>query len=107
MRAGESQEAQAEGLVSPELVSELIVYGVVCMWWDSIDKAASLPSGLPCCPHCKGVLFEMPRRRWFKSIDEHEANGNPGYRAMWDWARGKHFRTYQEMVEAYAMRAKP
>jgi hypothetical protein len=74
-----------------------IAYGANCPWWDSIDKVGSNGKGplgsLPCCPHCKGVLFEMDdEEEWFRGVDAHEKNGAPGYRAFIEWLRGKCFR---------------
>lgn len=82
-----------------------ITYGASCTWWDSIDKIGLRESGghrLPCCPHCKGVLFEVESETiWFDSADKYEANGHPGYRAMLEWARGKCFTNFGKMQTAY------
>jgi hypothetical protein len=87
-----------------------IPYGARCTWWDSIDNVGrrETPSGaIPCCPHCMNVLFEVESEKvWFESVDRHEANGNPGYRAMVEWSRGKCFRSYGDLKAAYAERAK-
>jgi hypothetical protein len=79
----------------------VIVYGAGCCWWDSIDKVARNPSGLPCCPHCRGVLFEAPEADWWNGVDRHEAK-HPGYRAMMTWARGRCHLTMRAMEAAYA-----
>jgi len=85
-----------------------IAYGARCMWWDGIrkvGKTAPGPSGhsLPCCPHCGGMLFEMDNEgQWFAGVDRHEKNGNPGYRAMVEWGRGKCFGTYDDLKRAYS-----
>lgn len=81
-----------------------IPYGFVCTWWDSIDKVGR--NGiLPCCPHCQGMLFEMESEKaWFDGVDAYEASGNPGYRAMIEWGRGKCFPNYDALKSAYAAR---
>lgn len=89
-----------------------IPYGIRCTWWDSISKVAlTAPSGphgirIPCCPHCGSPLFEVESEQvWFEGVDRHEANGNPGYRAMVEWGRGKCFPNYAALTKAYAGRA--
>ena len=94
----------------------LIVYGANCCWWDSIDKSGMMPgslqdparprSGLPCCPHCKSVLFQQDEAQWFDGMKRHEDDGNPGYLAMMNWSRGKCFKKMSEMKAAYALEAK-
>lgn len=79
-----------------------IAYGARCTWWDSIQKVGER-DGLPCCPHCRNVLFEMPsEQQWYSGVDLHEAAGHPGYRAMIEWARGKCFPNLSAVQEAYA-----
>lgn len=68
-----------------------VVYGAQCTWWDDIDKVGN-NGVLPCCPHCKGMLFQMESPgEWFRFVDEHERDGFPGYRAFIEWVRGKCF----------------
>lgn len=79
-------------------IDRRVVYGARCSWWETIDKADQLPSprgdGLPCCPHCRSVLYEVPSEAvWLgPALDQYEAAGRPGYRAMIEWGRGKCFR---------------
>jgi hypothetical protein len=87
-----------------------VVYGVTCTWWDSIQNVGQraveeisiypergqptqVPAtSMPCCPHCGGMLFEMPHENDFmKGAQEHEADGHPGYVQFVRWARGKCF----------------
>lgn len=71
-----------------------VVYGARCSWWDTIDRTATTPSGLPCCPHCGGVLLEAPSLSdWWASVDAHEELDHPGYRTFIEWARGRCFPT--------------
>lgn len=88
------------------MADERIVYGARCCWWDSIDKAhrANAPGGIgvPSCPHCGSVLFELPdEATWWAGVDRHEANGHPGYRALVEWSRGKCFPHWKEAEAAY------
>lgn len=72
---------------------ERIAYGARCSWWDSIDKVG-VRDGLPCCPHCKGMLFEVPTEAaWFSGVDAYAKQpGNSGYRTFIEWGRGKCFK---------------
>lgn len=70
-----------------------IVHGANCSWWDSIDKVGS-NDGLPCCPFCKGMLFEVPdEKTWWDGVDKYAAAGigRPWYRKFIEWLRGKCF----------------
>ena len=83
-----------------------IAYGASCTWWDSIYRVGKIEkkyeAPLPCCPHCKSVLFEVPdERTWFIGVDNHEQDGHPGYRAMIEWARGKCFANLIDLEFAY------
>lgn len=83
-----------------------IPYGIRCTWWDNIDKVGTVQTAsghrLPCCPHCDGMLFEMPdEATWFAGVDRYEAAGNPGYRAMIEWGRGQCFPNYAALKTAY------
>ena len=57
-------------------VDTRIAYGVGCTWWDSIHKVATKSGGLPCCPSCGGLLFEVPSDvEWWSGYEEE--TGNP------------------------------
>lgn len=79
----------------------LIVYGVSCVWWDSIDKVSKNEVGLPCCPHCKGVLFQIEEAEWDIAIKKYEQSGHPGYIDFLTWLRGKCFLTQAEAEAAF------
>lgn len=81
-----------------------VVYGARCLWWDSIDKCGRVPgSGLPGCPHCGSVLYEVPSdAEWWNGARKYEASGNPGYVAMLKWSRGKCYPTLDALRAAYA-----
>ncbi len=90
--------------LTPEMSADpRIVYGAKCAWWDSIDKAGKIgPLNIPCCPHCKGVLYEMDSEaEWWKGADEYEKK-EPGYRKFMEWLRGKCFKTFEEARQKYA-----
>ncbi len=84
-----------------------IAYGVVCTWWDSIEKVGKTPPGksghsIPCCPNCGGVLYELPNEeKWFEGSAEYEAAGHPGYRKMLEWGRGRCFKGFPALEQAY------
>lgn len=79
-----------------------IVYGATCAWWDGIDKVAKHSSGLPCCPHCKGVLYETNEASWWQGVDRHQVEINdPHYRAYVEWSRGQCFPNYRESRAAF------
>jgi hypothetical protein len=82
-----------------------IVYGASCLWWDSIDKVGKrdIANGvsLPCCPHCRGVLYEIPdSQSWWSAVDKHDAT-HSGYRGLIEWARGRCFKTVQQATAVY------
>jgi hypothetical protein len=87
LRNSQAQEGQAVK------VDARVVYGARCSWWDSISQIGKRQvngHSLPCCPKCGGVLFEIDSEvQWWANVDAHEAKGNPGYRKMMEWMRGK------------------
>ena len=85
----------------------LIVCGVRCTWWDTIDKVAKTPDRgdgirIPCCPHCGSVLYQFEPDRWWKNVDGHEARHEPGYRKLIEWMQGKCFPSMTAAKAAYA-----
>lgn len=85
-------------------MENMIAYGATCSWWDDKNKVATKPSGLPCCPQCGGVLFEIEESAWWDGVDSWEEKGVEDYRAVIEWARGKCFKTRNEMINAYNLR---
>lgn len=79
-----------------------VVYGARCAWWDYIDKVAVDGSGLPCCPHCNGVLFEMDRGEWEEGIEKHTKETNHlNYPIFMAWLKGRCFRNSTEAFKAF------
>jgi hypothetical protein len=85
------------------MADERIVYGARCMWWDSISKVGQRMSGVPCCPHCTGPLFEVASEgEWWAKVDQYAtAQEHCGYRKFIEWQRSKCFLTMPEAVAAY------
>ena len=84
------------------------VRGAICLWHDNIDKTAVHPeAGIPCCPHCLGVLYEHPTAKEFwEPIEKYAKDNNkPEYVDLWKWSQGKCFRTYEEMCNAFEARS--
>lgn len=82
-----------------------VVHGARCTWWDGIEKVASR-DGIPCCPHCKNVLFEFPTpEAWWSRVADFEGQGHAGYRTFVEWLKGKCFPGMKEALAAYE--AKP
>lgn len=91
--------------MSIALLDNRIAYGALCTWWDDIRQVGKTSDGLPCCPHCSGVLFEKENHgQWFDGVDRYEKNGHPGYRKMVEWARGKCFKNIDAVKTAYEAR---
>lgn len=82
---------------------ERVVYGAQCTWWGSISEIGKNSWGLPCCPHCGGMLYEQPNlETWWANVDHFENVGRrAGYRAFVEWMRGRCFSTYQDALVAY------
>ena len=77
------------------------VYGALCLFMAPIQLAGKTPSGLPCCPHCGGVLYECDSKDEFMKGANDYAKGHPGYLKMLAWAEGKCFKTFDDLITAY------
>lgn len=68
-----------------------LVYGARCVWWDHISKASQNAAGLPCCPHCGSVLFEVDSwRTWDANVAAHTLkSGDADYPKFIAWLRGR------------------
>ena len=84
-----------------------LVYSAHGTWWDHISKVATR-NGLPVCPHCGSVLFEMDgESEWWAGAERYEAAGHPGYVAMIAWGRGKCFPSLAAQEPAYKAAGSP
>ena len=82
--------------------AERVVYGARCSWWGSITDVATKPSGLPCCPHCGGVLMEVDNEGvWWTGARRYEADGHPGYVDFLTWLRGRCFPSLEHARTVY------
>ena len=62
------------------------VYGADCMWHGSISEIGKR-EGLPCCPHCKGMLLETATPNiWWDQVDRI----GPIYREFVEWLHDNH-----------------
>jgi hypothetical protein len=94
----------SENLAGATTEDTRFCYGASCTWCGPIQevsnmgkhsrwKAANIPDdvrkhSLPCCPHCGGMLLELPHaKEWWDGVDKYDADGHPGYGAMWRWQR--------------------
>jgi len=81
----------------------LIAYGARCTWWDAKSQVGVHPSGLPCCPHCKGVLFETSEADWWAGAVKYaETENNRDYVKFLEWSRGRCYQNIDAALAAYA-----
>lgn len=84
---------------------DLIAYGAMCSWYDDKAKVGHKESGLPCCPHCGGVLFEIERDVWERGVTERLAFTHVADRADYPqlvaWARGRCYKTPLHMLAGW------
>lgn len=84
------------------------VYGANCAWFGSINDVG-VGGGLPCCPHCGGMLFETENRHKFFTIPPAFEADHPGYTEMMQWLEeenklGPCRKTIQDAAELYFIR---
>lgn len=80
------------------------VYGVGCFWFAPIRDARPNAHGLPCCPTCSSLLYEVKSKEFFwGQAKNYDAAGHPGYLNMMLWIKAErhHFLTIQEAEAAY------
>ncbi len=83
----------------------LIVYGVRCTWWGNIEEAGKLSNGIPCCPQCGSVLFQIDKKEWHDGISKVEKE-KPGYKDFVQWLHDCKmcFPSYDNAKKAYELR---
>lgn len=82
----------------------MIAYGARCSWWDDKRKVGTKDgtrTGLPCCPICKGVLFEQEDEQWWNGVDARTLMVDPHYREFIEWSRGKCYPGYPAAYAAW------
>ena len=84
-----------------------VFYGLCTFWTDDWNLMRTTRSQIPRCPKCGAVGFEMDKREWWRLIEEHEAKGHPGYKAMMTWARGKCFPNFSSLESAWRAQEVP
>lgn len=73
-------------------VESRVVFGASCCWWNRIEAAAQTETGLPCCPHCGGMLYELGEDSWWRFARQHgEEARDERYLAFLEWLRGRCF----------------
>jgi hypothetical protein len=83
-------------------------YGARCTWSGPIQAVGTNGSGLPCCPHCRGVLFELPTEaEWWNGAEAFDRTNEPGYLDLMRWAakQPRCWRTIADLREAYRTRS--
>lgn len=79
------------------------VYGANCSWHGPIQKAHTNLAGLPCCPHCSSVLFEMESKaKWDERVVAFDET-HPGYKEFREWMDAKSycFGNYRAAANAF------
>ena len=83
----------------------MIAYGARCTWWDDKAKVGQLGSGLPCCPKCNGVLFELEEEKFNNIPDGFDMGGlfrnAEEYKQFLAWDRGKCFPNFEIAVDTW------
>lgn len=79
------------------------VYGARCAWHGSIKEIGLIGGRIPCCPHCKGVLYEVPTAKdWWDMVDAAEPR-IPGYRKFVEWLHDHHFYDPRDATVVYKL----
>ena len=71
---------------------EVVIYGAQCSWFGKFGENSNLggPLGLPCCPHCKGVLLQMDKVEWDRDVANYtQRPGNEDYPKFLTWAKAQ------------------
>ena len=64
-----------------------IWYGFCTYWTDDWDKLSAtepvegeaISHGIPCCPECGSVGYQMTAQEWKEGVEKYEADGHTGY----------------------------
>ena len=68
-----------------------IWYGFCTYWTDDWDALTPTPEnkGIPSCPECGSVGYQMTLQDWNEGIERYEADDNPGYGTFVTELKGK------------------
>ena len=68
-----------------------IWYGFCTYWTDDWEALEATPDnkGIPCCPECGSVGYQMTLQEWNEGIEKYEAEDNAGYGAFIAELKGK------------------
>ena len=83
-------------MIQPTANDSRIVCGASCTWWSAIANAAiDIRNGLPCCPHCRGVLLEFDSiKHWQRAVHAYAREiKDPSYPTMVAWLHGRCYST--------------
>jgi len=83
----------------PRQSSNLHVYAALCSWNGHISQIGLAGEHrLPCCPHCRSMLFQIDEDRWQSGAREHEEKGHTHYVEFMSWCstNGKCWRSLEE-----------
>lgn len=95
-----------EDWLGPAVADPRIIAGVGCTWWGTFSEAevTYTPTGrarLPVCPHCGSATMQFADEVAFWRAVDNWGAGHPGYHAMVEWVRGKHFHEWTSAADAY------
>ena len=69
----------------------LLWYGLCTYWTDDWDKLKTT-SGIPCCPYCLGVGFQITAKNWDSGVDKFNKD-NPKYKEFIESVKEKCIRS--------------
>lgn len=89
--------------MNKEPADKRIAYGARCTWWGSIYEIGTVQGAggrsLPCCPRCRGPLFEVPSAlEWFRQVKAHDREYCQNYEKFIAWVRGRCYRWLDDAV---------
>ena len=76
-------------------------HGICTYWTDDWDAVAATSEGIPCCPQCSNVGFQISRDEWWRAVDKYEKSGHPGYRSLIEWGKEQCFPDYDSLARAF------
>jgi len=77
-----------------------MVFYALCTFWTDDWSALGERDGVPCCPECGSVGFEMDSGEWRVAVARYEADGHPGYTATVAFGKEKCFKDHGAVERA-------